>query len=286
MPVRYLACLVLIAITAVLPTQASFAGTKDLPRADAGSLLDSGFNQLYRLKFSEARDQFVIYGKAHPDDPLAQVSIAASFLFEEFYFQHVFTSDFFLDDRRLLGGVAGKTDPDRTQGFNTANQRGRDQALHLLGSNSEDADALFALTLAAGMQSDYESLLAKHQLDSLRFVKEANDYAKRLLKLRPDVADAWLAIGAANYIIGCLPTHKRFLLWFGGIRGDKKLGMDQLRKTAEDGRYLRPFAKIFLALASLRERKGDVARQQLSDLVAQFPDNPLFADELARITLP
>ena len=277
--------LVVLMFNPTLPTGAVSAGTESSLLGDGANLIDSGFDLLYRLKFSEARSRFEDYEKAHSDDPLGEVSIAASYLFEEFYSQHVFTSGFFLDDRRLLGGVAGKPDAGNTVNFNRANQRGRDLARHRLDADATDADALFALTLAAGMQADYASILEKRQFESLRLVREANDYAKRLLKLRPDVADAWLAIGAANYIIGCLPAHVRFFLWFGGVRGDKQLGMQQLRKTAEEGHYLRPFAKIFLALASMREGQEDVARRQFSDLAAQFPENSLFADELARINL-
>jgi predicted Zn-dependent protease len=39
-----------------------------------------------------------------------------------------------------------------------------------------------------------------------------------------------------------------------------------------------------LALAALRERNSDVARQQLRKLVMEFPENPLFAAELAKVT--
>jgi predicted Zn-dependent protease len=38
-----------------------------------------------------------------------------------------------------------------------------------------------------------------------------------------------------------------------------------------------------LALAALREKKPEVARAQLSELVAEFPENPLFASELAKL---
>jgi hypothetical protein len=38
-----------------------------------------------------------------------------------------------------------------------------------------------------------------------------------------------------------------------------------------------------LALAALREKKADVARTQLKELVAEFPENPLFASELAKL---
>jgi len=38
-----------------------------------------------------------------------------------------------------------------------------------------------------------------------------------------------------------------------------------------------------LALAALREKKPELARAQLKELVAQFPENPLFASELAKL---
>jgi len=49
------------------------------------------------------------------------------------------------------------------------------------------------------------------------------------------------------------------------------------------GHYLRPFAKILLAMAALREKKPEVARTQLTELVTDFPENPLFSNELAKI---
>ena len=39
-----------------------------------------------------------------------------------------------------------------------------------------------------------------------------------------------------------------------------------------------------LALAALREKNPDVTRQQLQELVAEFPENALFAKELAKAT--
>jgi len=133
------------------------------------------------------------------------------------------------------------------------------------------------------MKSDFLSILEKRQMESLSMIKKAESSAKQLLKLQPDRADAWLSIGAANYIIGCLPAYKRFFLWFRRIQGDKNLGMEQLKIAAERGHYLKPFAKIFLALAALREGEMDVARSQLRDLASSFPQNPLFRAELARL---
>jgi len=64
-----------------------------------------------------------------------------------------------------------------------------------------------------------------------------------------------------------------------------ELGLDELRQAAEKGQYLRPYAKLLLALACLREKQDDMARVLLSDLSMEFPNNPLFALELERLNI-
>jgi tetratricopeptide (TPR) repeat protein len=150
--------------------------------------------------------------------------------------------------------------------------------------NPNDGEALFALTLAAGMESDTESILQKKHLNGLRRMKEANKYAECLLANYPDATDAYIALGIANYIIGSQNAGARFALWFDGVHGDKKLGMEQVAKTAENGRYLRPFAKILLALAACREKQIVLARKLLRELNEQYPDSQLFASEYAKVS--
>jgi hypothetical protein len=245
--------------------------------------LDAAFHLLYELKFSEARAGLKTWQAAHLEDPLGPAAEAASYLFEEFYAQGVLTTEFFLDDKRLLGGIQGKPDPTRGDAFKAANRRAQELAKARLKVNPQDAGALFAMTLSTGMQADYASIIEKHQLESLRAMRSAEDYAHRLLAVAPDAADAYLALGAANYIIGCLPAHTRFFIWFGGFHGDKGGGMKQLAETAEHGRFLRPFAKLMLALAELREKQVASARERLRQLAAEFPENALFRRELAKI---
>jgi len=74
----------------------------------------------------------------------------------------------------------------------------------------------------------------------------------------------------------------RFALWFGGIHGDKKFGMAEVAKTVENGRYLRPFAKIMLALAARREKQNVLAQKLLRELSEEFPSNDTFAAEYAK----
>jgi hypothetical protein len=245
--------------------------------------LDAGFRLLYELKFSEARAQFEAWQKSHPQDPLGYASEATSYLFEECYRQGVLTSDFFLDNKRFLGEIPLKPDPQLRAAFFASDQRAQDPAQLKLKTNPDDPNALFAMSLSLGMQADYASLIDKHQLDSLKKIRQADTYSNKLLKVVPD-ADAYLGLGTANYILGSLPGPKKFVLGFAGIHGDKKKGMEQLETAAKHGHYLRPFAKVLLALTALREKRPQVAREQLTELVAEFPENSLFASELAKLS--
>ena len=241
--------------------------------------LQEGFHDLYVQRFPEARQIFEKWAAGHPEEPFGQIAIAASYLFEEFYLEHVLTSEYFLDDKRFAGGILGTADPGRMKGFETAIASARRLAFQRLKVHSRDPEGLYVLTMAAGMESDASSMLLKKHFDALKHLKEANSDAEMLLKQRPDAYDAYVALGSANYIIGSLPGSARFVLWFGGIHGDKKLGMEQVQKTVDGGRYLKPFAQILLALSARREKQNMLAQKLLKDLTEEFPGNPLYIAE-------
>jgi len=244
--------------------------------------LMAGFHLLYTQKFSEAREIFTKWESEHAEEPFGEVSVAASYLFEEFHHQGVLTSDFFLNDKRFLHGIEGEPDPARMKGFDDAIRSARKLAARRLAKKPKDPEALYALTLCAGMESDADMILKRHNMDALKRLREGNAHAKMLLAERPDAYDAYVALGSANYIIGSLPVGSRAMLWFGGIHGDKKLGMDQVEKTVENGRYLKPFAKIMLALAARREKQNKLAQKLFGELSEEFPETPQYAIEYAK----
>ena len=270
------------AVPALRETAQETAAESKTPAFHTVPELMAGFNLLYQQRFTEAREAFSGWQSANPGEPFGEVALAASYLFEELYRQGVLTSDFFLNERKFLHGIDGKPDPVRMRNFRDALTRARLLARQRQQTNLKDSEALFALTLAAGMESDSDAILEKKQLDGLKRMKEANEHAKQLLAEQPDAADAYVAPGIANYIIGSLNPGYRFALWFGGIHGDKKVGMAQVAKTVENGRYLRPFAKIMLALAARREKQNALAQKLLRELKEEFPANDTFAAEYAK----
>jgi len=244
--------------------------------------LSAGFDLLYQQRFAEARQAFESWESRNPEQPFGQVAIAAGYLFEELSRQGVLTSDFFLNEKRFLHGIEGSPDAERMSHFRDAIARACELAKEHQKTNPKDGEALFALTLAAGMESDAESILQKRHLAGLKSMKKANGYARELLAQYPDATDAYVATGIANYVIGSQSGGARFALWFGGIHGDKRLGMEQVARTVENGRYLRSFAKIILALAARREKQDALAQRLFRELSEQYPNNEHFASEYAK----
>ena len=116
--------------------------------------------------------------------------------------------------------------------------------------------------------------------------KEATSWAEQLLAVDPDCYDAHLATGVSQYIIGSMAAPIRWLVRLGGVSGDKQKGIAELQLTAERGHYLAPFARILLAIAYVREKDKPRAREILISLRNEFPHNPLFAQEIARLGTP
>jgi hypothetical protein len=254
------------------------------PRMDAAptaGMLDSGFRDLYELNFKAGREKFLSYQKMQPDDPLGKAAEAASYLYEQFNAKGIFTSEFFLSDEKFLGGAIGTPADNRNDAFLNANHMAREMAVARLKADPADHQGLLVLTMTDGMEADYDALLVKKQMAGLGLTKQADAEAAKLLAVDPSAEDAYMALGAANYVIGCLPSYKRAFLWFGGIHGDREKGMQQLQRAADHGHYMQTFAKAWLALAYEREHQPDRARELLVQLEAEYPANPLYAKELA-----
>jgi len=70
--------------------------------------------------------------------------------------------------------------------------------------------ALFAMTLIVGMQADYAGLIDKQQLASLKMTREADQYAKKLLLVLPDTADAYLGLAWQTTSSGVCQNSRNF----------------------------------------------------------------------------
>jgi hypothetical protein len=254
-------------------------GFSSLPAAADAPLLDNGYRHMYDLQFSKAHDSFHEFERNHPADPMGPASDAAAYLFTEFDRMHILQSEFFIQDQHFYTDKKLAPDPELKRSF----EQDLATARRLAGSAPNDANAQFALLLARGLESDYLALVEKRYGASFQEMKAGRQMAEQLLSAHPEYYDAWIAVGVENYMLSVKPAPVRWLLRLAGGETDRALGIEKLRITATKGHYLAPFARLLLAVAALRDGNRKEAKDTLAGLCQEYPNNPLYAQELARL---
>src|SRR3569833_2816272 len=250
---------------------------------DGPSDMANGYRQMYNLDFATAHSTFQSLERLHPDDPLAHVSNAAAYLFAEFHRMHVLEMELFADNSNFEHRKKIPPDQAMKTAFEQELATGDTLALQRLSRSPRDAESMFAQILANGLRGDYAALVEKRNLASLSFIKTSRGKAEQLLNIDPVCYDAYLAVGVENYLLGINPAPVRWVLHMAGAQTDKETGIAKLKLTAQKGYYLAPFARLLLAVAAMRGKDPQTARELLGGLAQEFPQNPLYAQQLARI---
>jgi hypothetical protein len=244
--------------------------------AIAPTEIEQGFQSMYNLDFQTAHQDFSTWERIHPEDPLGPVSQAAGFLFSEFARLDILESQLFTNDKLFEARSKPKPDVKVREQFYAAVDRGDELADTALKLRPNDTNALFAKVLAQGLRSDYVAMIDKQDLAALSYMKQGRILAQQLLQEKPDAYDALLAVGVENYMTGIKPAPERWMLRLGGIKPDKEQGIRELQQTAAHGNLLRPFAKLLLAVAALRDNNNAQGCGLLRELSESYPRNPLY----------
>jgi len=247
--------------------------------------IDQAFTRLYNFDFPGAHAILAKRISGHPEDPLGYSVRASAYLFSELDRLSILESQFFSDDSRIIDKKKLKPDPVVRAQLLRAIDDAQARAQTILSNNPNDQDALFVMCITSGVLADYSALVEKKQIGSLSLIKKGAAYAQRLLKINPNYYDAYLTTGMTEYLIGSLPFFVRWFVKVDNISGDKERGVKTVELVAKQGRYLKPFAKILLAVANLREKRPRVAETLLFELARDYPENPLFKKELSQLTM-
>jgi hypothetical protein len=258
-----------------------FCALAAAPLLSGTTLLDQGYTQMYNRQFEAAHRSFSEWSQSHPQDPMGPASQAAAYLFSELDRMRILHAEFFVGDVKLPPAV--QPDAVLKQKFDDALDRSRQLSEATLGTSPGDENAMFASIMRSGLRSNYLAFIERRYKPALDEMKSGRMLAEKLLAVDPTCYDAHLAIGVENYLLSQKAAPVRFVLRLGHAQTDKEEGLANLRITAENGRYLKPFAKMLLALAALRDNDRPKARALLQALAAEYPGNPLYNQELARL---
>jgi hypothetical protein len=220
--------------------------------------LDPGFRCLYDLDFTGAQKDFESWEELHPGNPMGPASEAAGILFSEFNRLGVLESQFYQDDSAFRARKKYEADPQQRARFEQQVTRAEDMAEARLSRDSKDRDGLLAMTLAAGLRSDFMALIEKRNITALHYTKEATSWSTQLLAVDPSCFDAHLAGGVSRYIIGSMALPMRWFARLGGVSGDKEGGIAELQTVSGAGPPARSL-RAYPSRHSLRPRKGVAA---------------------------
>lgn len=241
---------------------------------------------MYSSDFRGAQTSLDQYLAHQPGDPVGYAVKAAAYLFTELDRMGILESEFFESDKNI--GDAHRrpgADPATRTAFYQNIDKVQALARAALAANPNDENALFAACLALGSQTDYMALIERRQLASLSLTRQSYREAKHLLSLNPRFYDAYLTTGFTEYVFSSLPSLVRFFVRFDDVQGSQQQALQNLQIVAAQGHYLKPFAKILLATAALRDHRPRDAQGILLELTQSFPANNLLQRELVKVNL-
>lgn len=246
--------------------------------------VDWAFNRMYNCDFAGAHAIINEQIRKHPDDPLLFSVRSAAHLYSEFYRLRILELDFFSDDDKVTDRKRLRPDPQIRAELFKATTEARRMAAARLAQDPKDGNAMLAMCIAAGIETDYTSLVEKKYFRSYSLSKESQLYARKLLELSPPNYDAYLTLGSVEYVVGNLNFFFRLFVRFDKIEGNKQKAVEELKKVVESGRFFAPFAKILLSVIYLREDQPRMALALLKEMERDFPENPLIHQEIVRVS--
>jgi hypothetical protein len=245
--------------------------------------LAQSYHAMYDLKFQEAFKAADEAKAIDQSDPLPYLAQAWVSFFRELDRLHILRSDLFATDDNYNSREVYVWDEANKKIFDSSLDQAEKLAQDRLNRDQNDPRALLALAFVNGLHGDELGIFTKKDLKAISYIRSATTYAEKLLTLSPDSYDAYVATGMGKVIVARKSAPVRWVLRLGGLKGDEVEGLKELTLAADRAHYLAPFARLLVVFEDVRFNNTDDARKRLVDLHQQFPNNPLFQQELAKL---
>jgi tetratricopeptide (TPR) repeat protein len=254
-----------------------------VPALAASARLSLGLEHFYNLEYDEATAEFRKEAAARPDDAGAWNHIAMSILYREMFRFGALESELVSGTNPFLRRAKMNPSPADQREFAAALQKAMALSQARLAKNSKDVQALYTLGVSHGLRANYNFLVRKAYMDSLRDATTARQLHNKITELEPANIDARLVQGLYDYVVGSLAWHIRVVGFLAGFTGDKERGIRTLEDVARRGKLNDVDAEVLLCAIYRRERSLKKAVPLLQSLILRFPRNFLFRFELSQM---
>ena len=227
------------------------------------SHIQNGIHAIYNLSFDSAQTEFQIVAKAHPDHPAGY---------------------FFLAMVEWWKIVADFDNTSRDAHFISMLDKVIDLCDERLEKNEDDITGLFFKGGALGFQGRLYGN-REEWLKAANCGRAALPIIQKAYELEPNNYDVLLGIGIYNYYAAVIPDMYPWVkpLMFFLPKGEKTLGIKQLRDAADKSRYANVEARYFLLQVLLNfEHQYSEGLQIAQQLHTRFPNNIMFHRYIGR----
>jgi tetratricopeptide (TPR) repeat protein len=240
-----------------------------------------GFEAVYNMDYDHARVKFEQMAKMLPDHPAGNFYLATNLWLSMLNSSRRLQANLYNNDSSFYSDSKDKVDEKEDQEFRRLVNDAIELADAALKKNAKDTEALYYLGAAHGLLASYEGTVTRAFLSALRNGAKSVEIHKKVVEMEPDYTDAYLTIGAYDYIVGSLPTPVKLLIAIGGVHGSRNRGLEELQAVSERGLYAKDDARVLLITLFAREKRYDDELKLLETLSAKYPRNYIFRIERA-----
>lgn len=248
-----------------------------------GQTVTKGFEHFYNLEYDAAIRDFQAEAAREPNSPNALNHLAQAVLYREMYKAGALESELVSGTNPFIQREKIKPSAEAAKIFDDSTARAMSMAQERINQYPKDVAALYSLGVSHGLRANYNFLVRKAWMDSLKDATAARKLHNQVLEIDPNFVDARLIEGVHDYVVGSLPWTWKALGFVAGFRGDREEGIRTLRQVADKGKLNKFDAQVLLAAIYRRERKPLEALPLLNGLIARFPRNYLFRLETVQM---
>ena len=241
------------------------------------------FEHFYNLDFDRALADFTTMASRRPQAARIHNHVAQTILFRQMLRAGALESEMVTGGNTFLRREKMNPTAEDERHFHQAIAESMRLSQQRLAGNPNDERGLYDLGVAHALRSNWNYLVRKSWMDSLRDATDGRKLHNKITQLNPANIDARMMQGMHDYIVGSLSWHWRMLGFLTGLRGDRLEGIKTLQLVAEKGDANRVDAAVILCVIYRRERRSAEAIPMLEKLIRDYPRNYIFRLEIAQM---
>jgi len=222
----------------------------------ADRLIRDSMHATYNLKLSDARSAAKALMDRYPDHPAGYTLIAETYWWE------------------------AQTDPGNAaieNNYYAAQKAAVEKGESALRTSKYPKIEVTAYVASAhGSYARFQVTQKGAFFSAMRAGLRAHRYAEEVYQMDKTYYDIYVGTGAFNFFTGSLPAVIKPFAFLIGARGDRELGIEQLKTAMSKARYSQTEARIVYYTAMLEDKNYPEAFATLQRLRADYRDNQVF----------